>query len=121
MRKASINYMFVYLIVCISSHPGPAASAPITEASPAAWALAITTSQDRRERTRLRQRHDFPEGQRGAEGIAAVRDPADRMAEGFDRRLWDVLVTPTTGRWLPFGMPPRRMYGTAMPDVRDGD
>jgi hypothetical protein len=38
-----------------------------------------------------------------------------------DRRLRDVLDTPTTGRWLPFGTPPRRMCGTAMPEVRDGD
>ena len=71
---------------------GSTASAGVGEPSPAARALAVAPSQERRERTRLRQGHDRPERQRGAVGVVAVRDPADRVAEDLDRRLGDVLV-----------------------------
>src|SRR5262245_58361540 len=67
-------------------------SAGVGEPPPAAWALAVPPSQDRRERTRLRQGHDRPEGKRGAVGIVAIRDPADRMAQDLHRRLGDVLI-----------------------------
>ena len=60
---------------------GSTASAGVGEPPPAARALAVTTSQDRRERTRLRQGHNRPEGQRGPMGGVAIRDPADRVAE----------------------------------------
>src|SRR5262249_6838018 len=81
-----------------SGHPGtpmaiaPVGSAGVGEPSPAARALTVATPQDRRERTRLRQRHDRPEGQWGAVGVVAIRDPAHRMAQDLDRRLGHVLV-----------------------------
>ena len=64
----------------------------VGEPSTAAWALDVPTSQGRRKCTRLRLRHDRPEGKWGAVGVAAVRDPADRIAQDLDRRLRDVLV-----------------------------
>ena len=44
------------------------------------------------ERGRLRQHRDSREGQRGAVSVLPVRDPADRVAEDLDRRLWHMLV-----------------------------
>src|SRR5262249_34402299 len=59
---------------------GSTESASVGEPPPAARALAVTTSQDRRERARLRQRHDGPEGQWCTVSIVAICDPAHRMA-----------------------------------------
>ena len=56
---------------------GSTESAGVGEPSQAARALAVTPSQDRRERTRLRQGHDRPERQRSPVGVVAIRDPAD--------------------------------------------
>ena len=69
-----------------------ARSAGVGEPPPAARALAVAPLEERRERGRLRQGHDRPERQRGAVGVVAVGDPADRVAEDLDRRLRDVLV-----------------------------
>src|SRR5438128_1875192 len=69
-----------------------AASASVGEAPPTAGALTITPFEERRERRRLRQRHDRPERQRGAVGVVPVGDAADRVAQDLDRRLGDVLV-----------------------------
>src|SRR5262245_39709486 len=77
---------------------GSTESASIGEPPPAARALAVPTSQDRRERTRLRQGHDRPVGQRRPAGIVAVRDPADRMAQDPDRRLGNMLVIEPAGQ-----------------------
>jgi hypothetical protein len=78
--------------VALDASIGLTESASVGESPPAAWALAVTPSQDRRERTRLRQPHDRPEGQRCAVAVVAICSPADRMAQDFDPRLWDVLV-----------------------------
>ena len=60
--------------------------------SAAARALTVVPVDQRGECGRLRDRHDRFERQRGAVGIVAVRDAADRVAQDFDRRLGQVLV-----------------------------
>ena len=54
------------------------------EISAAARAFAVITFDHREERRGLRDSHDRLKGQRGAVGVVAVGDPADRMAEDLD-------------------------------------
>jgi hypothetical protein len=78
--------------VALRAPVGSTDSARVGEPPPATRALAVRTSQDRRERATLRQGHDRPEGQWGTVGVVAIRDPADRMAQDLHRRLGDMLV-----------------------------
>lgn len=69
-----------------------ASSASVVEPPPATRTLAVAPFHESRERGRLREGHDRLEGQRGAMGVVAIGNAADRMAEDLDRGLRDVLV-----------------------------
>jgi hypothetical protein len=85
-------------------------SSSVGESSLATRTLAVASLEERRERRRLRRRHDCLEGQRGSVGVVAIGDAADRMAENLDRRLGNVLVVVGRARLAQILQLPRPLF-----------
>src|SRR5436305_9878699 len=78
-----------FLALCASV---TSSSSGVVESPAATRTLLVGSFEKRRKRSRLRNGHNCLERQRGAMGVATIRDTAYRVAQDLDRRLRDMLV-----------------------------